>query len=113
MLVTAHVAAVSYVVRLLVTPSTLVGSLIWVPLTISLAVFLSWPIGQAVASAFDPGDARTERTCPNCGRRELRPLIRPGAGLFQPVTAYRCDASGIDFLADLPIEGDIRFLDEG
>jgi hypothetical protein len=138
MMVTAHVAGVAYVVRLLGTPSTLAGTLIWVPLTITLAVFLTWPIGRAVATAFEPGDAGRDRTCPRCGRRELRPLIRPGGGLFQPVNAHRCaacwstfrvdgdrqveepgrrdpepaDPTGIEFLSDPLAEGEIRFLEE-
>ena len=69
MLVTLHVAAVASVFRTLAAPSTLAGSLIWVPLTVSVAVFLSWPIGRAIAGAFDPGEP--PRTCsdtaPRCG----------------------------------------------
>jgi hypothetical protein len=139
MLVTLHVAVVAYVIRSLATPSTLMGSLIWVPVTISVAVFLSWPLGRAIALAFDPEERRVDRLCPRCGRLEVRPLIRPGAGLFQPVSAYRCaacwttmrddgeswvveegqlhppplDPTGIAFLSDPLGDDELRFLDEG
>ena len=138
MLVTLHVAVVAYVIRTLATPSTLIGSLIWVPATISVAVFLSWPLGRAIALAFDPGERRVDRLCPKCGRLEVRPLIRPGAGLFQTVSGYRCAAcwttmrdvgeswvveegqlepeplnsTGIAFLSDPLDENELRFLDE-
>ncbi len=137
MVVTVHVAAVAYVIRSLAFPSTLVGSLIWVPATVSVAVFVSWPIGRVIASAFDPGE-RPDATCPRCNRGDLRPLIRPGAGLFQPITSYRCalcrttfredggsrieepaspgvvtiDPSGIAYLSDPLEDGEIQFLDD-
>ena len=92
MIVTIHVAAVAYIFRSMSRPTTLAGSLFWIPLTISIAVFLSWPISRAIIRAFDPGDIIHDRICPRCGRPEIRPLIRHGAGLFQPVAAYRCAA---------------------
>jgi hypothetical protein len=139
MVVTLHVAAVAYVVGRLTRPATLLDSFVWVPVTIGVAVFLSWPIGRAIGAAFDPGDSSMARTCPQCGRRDVRPLVRAGAGLFQPVSGYRCaacgttfrqdggtrvetqappetgpaDPSGIEFLAEAVQEGEIRFLDEG
>jgi hypothetical protein len=138
MVVTIHVAAVACVIRSLATPSTLVGSLLWVPATISVAVFLSWPVGRAIVRAFDPGDVGFDRICPTCGRPEIRPLIRPGTGLFHPITGYRCaacrstlrregeawvvaleprdgqpiDPSGISYLSDPLGEDAIRFLDD-
>ena len=138
MVVTLHVAAVAYVIRGLTRPVTLFDSFVWVPVTIGVAVFLSWPIGRAIAAAFDPGDPSGGLTCPRCGRRDVRPLVRPGAGLFQPVTGYKCaacwttirqvggarpeaqapgnagpvDPSGIEFLDDTVEDGAIRFLDE-
>jgi DNA-directed RNA polymerase subunit RPC12/RpoP len=138
MVVTIHVAAVAYVFRSLARPSTLRDTMVWVPATIAVAVFLSWPIGRVISRAFDPGESGVDRTCPRCGRREIRPLIRPGAGLFQPVMGYRCaacwttfrgdavsgleaqpptetgpiDPSGIDFLSDPLGEDAIRFLDD-
>ena len=139
MVVTLHVAAVAYVIRRLTRPVTLLDSFVWVPVTIAVAVFLSWPIGRAIAAAFDPGDGSKDRACPRCGRRDVRPLVRAGAGLFQPASGYRCaacrttfrpsgpasleiqapreagpvDPSGIEFLDDTLGEGEIRFLDEG
>jgi len=138
MIVTIHVAAVAYMVRTLGRPSTLAGSLIWTPLTISVAVFLSWPVSRAITRAFDPGESGPDRICPRCGRSEIRPLIRPGTGLFQPVTGYRCascwsilrkegetwvvtttpdrsesiDPSGISFLSDPLGAHEIQFLDD-
>jgi hypothetical protein len=138
MVVTIHVAAVAYVIRSLIAPSSVAISLVWVPVTISVAVFLSWPLGRAITWAFDPGELPVDRTCPNCGRGEVRPLIRPGTGLFQPASGYRCvscwttfrhdggrydlqeprwegpvDPSGIAYLSDPAGEDEIRFLDEG
>jgi hypothetical protein len=139
MVVTLHVAAVAYVIGRFAHPATLMDSFVWLPVTIGVAVFLSWPIGRAIAAAFDPGDSSMDRTCPRCGRRDVRPLVRAGAGLFQPVSGYRCascwttfrqvegtrvetqaplgsspaDASGIEFVVEAAREGEIRFLDEG
>ena len=67
MVVTLHVAAVAYVIRGLTRPVTLFDSFVWVPVTIGVAVFLSWPIGRAIAAAFDPGDSSGGLTCPRCG----------------------------------------------
>ena len=138
MLVTLHVAAVAYVIRRFTRPVTTMDSVVWMPVTIGVAVFLSWPIGRAIAGAFDPADPSIDRTCPKCGRHDLRPLVRPGAGLFQPTTGFRCaacwttfrhvgglrveaqapppssnvDGSGIEFLSEAVSEAEIRFLDE-
>ena len=139
MIVTLHVAAVAYVIRLFTRPDTLLDSFVWVPVAIALAVFISWPMARAIGSAFDPGEAPMDRTCPRCGRREIRPLIRPGMGIFQPASGFRCaacwttfrqvegseveelarsatgpvDPSGIEFVSETLVEGEIRFLDEG
>jgi hypothetical protein len=138
MMVTIHVAAVSYVIKSLATPSTLTGTLIWVPATISVAVLVSWPIGRAIASAFDASEQGINPTCPSCKRGELRPLTRPDRDIFQPVTACRCalckttfrDEGGtwieeppspeaapanppeIAYLSDPLAEAEMRFLDE-
>ena len=139
MLVTLHVAVVAYILRAFTRPGGSTGSiLLWVPITIGLALFLSWPISRAIASAFDPVEMSIERRCPRCGRCELRPLIRPRGGLFQPVTNYRCaacwttfhqmgevkieehprlpnepiDSSGVQFLDESATEVEIKFLDE-
>jgi hypothetical protein len=138
MLVTLHVAVVAFVIRTVVAPATLASSLVWVPATISVAVFLSWPIGRAIARAFDPGELPLDRTCPKCGRGDIRPLLRASEGLFEPVSAFRCalcwttmrvvegswvvepgqpeaglaDPSGISFLSDPLSEDELRFLDE-
>ena len=137
MVVTIHVAVVAYVFRTLASPMTLQGSLVWIPLTVSVAFFLSWPIGQAVAMACESGERKVVRSCPRCGRVDVRPLVRPGGGIFQPATGFRCAAcrtifaevensaldqrastqthepelEGIWFLPDLTKES-IRFLDE-
>jgi DNA-directed RNA polymerase subunit RPC12/RpoP len=138
MIVTIHVAVVAYVVRVLIRPESLLDSIfVAVPVTLAVALFLSWPIGRIFALAFDPGDASAERRCPRCGRRDLRPLIRASGGIFQPVTGYRCagcwttfrrvgtqklvepplerdaevDPTGINFLDQGPSEGEVRFLD--
>jgi hypothetical protein len=114
-----------------------VGSLLLVPVTISVAVFLSWPIGRAIARAFEPGEG-IDPTCPRCNRGEIRPLIRPESGLSHAITGYRCavcratlrqdgeawvvadepsydlpvDLSGIAYLSDPLGEDDIRFLED-
>lgn len=139
MIATLHVAAVAYVIRTFLRPT---GSpalvFIWVPLTIAVAVFLSWPLARGLARAFDPGEQPNEPACPKCGRTSLRPLIRPGHGLFAEVSGYRCsncgstirrvnhaiveepaisndgpiDPAGIEFLSGEATEGEIQFLDE-
>jgi hypothetical protein len=142
MLATLHVAVAAYAVRTLVRPSQLGPSLaVWMPLTLGVALFLSWPIGRAIAAAFDPDRNREihRKRCPRCGRAELRPLVRTGRGIFEPIAGYRCaacwstlrrvedrlvaehrsssigpvDPSGIEFLGEPTKEGEIRFLDDG
>jgi hypothetical protein len=137
MVVTIHVAVVASIFRTLVSPATLQGSLVWIPLTVSISFFLSWPVGKAVASAFEPGERGVLRSCPRCGLGDVRPVVQPGEGIFQPATGYRCascrtifpgienpslnqrasprtselGSEGIWFLPDLAEES-IRFLDE-
>lgn len=136
MFLTVHVAVVAYVIRSVAMPKTLTGLLIWVPGVIFVAVFLSWPIGRMIASAFEPGNLAFDPTCPRCGR-EVRRLIRPGDGLAKQTTGFRCvscgatfredgsrtwemipieegpvDPSGIAFLSDPANEEEIRFLDD-
>jgi hypothetical protein len=140
MVATLYVAVVAYVIRALTRSASLVGSfVVWVPLTIVLALFLFWPIGRAIASAFEPREVTIDSACPKCGRREFRPLVREGAELFQPVASYRCavclttlrrvgssyveeraparngppDSSGIEFLDREASEGEIHFLEDG
>lgn len=68
MLVTLHVAVVAYVIRIFLRPSNSAAAFfVWAPLTIALAVFLSWPIARGVARAFDPGVGQGDPTCPTCG----------------------------------------------
>jgi DNA-directed RNA polymerase subunit RPC12/RpoP len=139
MIVTIHVAVVAYVIRVLIRPESLLDSIfVAVPVTMAVALFLSWPISRLFALAFDPQDGSAERRCPRCGRRELRPLLRTKGGIFQPVTGYRCvgcwttfrqvgtqrlvepalerdaevDPTGINFLDQEPSEVEVRFLDE-
>jgi len=141
MIVTIHVAVISYALRSFTKPDGPGGSVaVWVPLSILLALFLSMPMGRAVAAAFGPGDGSRGGRCPGCGRGELRPLLRSGAGLFAPVVGYRCAGckttyrpvgeaiieepapggpgaagpEGILFEPDPPGDDrEIRFLDEG
>lgn len=142
MLVTLHVAAVASVFRSLSRPSTLLSTFVlWVPLSIFLAVFLSWPLGRAISAAFRPAGELEGGQCRECGADSLRPLLRAGAGIFQPVAGYRClgcgttarpvdggivlerptaevagsGPPGIAFLIEAPRPGDregIRFLDD-
>ena len=98
MVVTLHVAVISYAVRSFLRPTSLAGSFaVWVPLSILAALFLSMPIGQAIGAAFHPEDGIFGRTCPRCDRGELRPLLRTGSGLFTPVSGYRCAVAGRRF----------------
>jgi DNA-directed RNA polymerase subunit RPC12/RpoP len=91
MVVTLHVAVISYAVRSLSRPTSLAGSFaVWVPISILLALFLSLPMGRAISAAFGPGQGDAHRRCPRCGFGELRPLLRARSGLFQPLTGYRC-----------------------
>ncbi len=128
MLVTLHVAVVAAAVRALAEPTSLVGSfLLWVPVSIVVAVFLSWPIGRAITSAFQPESGSVDRLCPGCGCLGLRPLVRPGGGLFAPVVGHRCAGCGTTYrrvdgetLAEVPLaesapagEPEIRFLAGG
>jgi hypothetical protein len=143
MVVTLHVAVISYAVRSFMRPTSLAGSFaVWVPLSILAALFLSMPIGNAITAAFHPEVGIFGRHCPRCSRGELRPLLRTGAGLFTPVTGYRCascrttfrqvgetiieepalerslrvEPEGIEFLAEPPEipadESEIRFLED-
>ena len=139
MVVTLHVAVVAYVIRTFLRPTSLVGSFfVWVPLTIAVAVFLSWPIARGLARAFDPGQSSGDSPCPRCGRRMLRPLVRPGRERFVIASDYRCagcettfrqvgegiveepassrdglvDPAGIAFLGEDATAGEIRFLDD-
>jgi hypothetical protein len=138
MMVTIHVAVVAYVIRVFLRPTNWFDSiLVAVPVSIVVALFLSWPISRLLASAFDPGDASADRRCPRCGRGELRPLLRNSGGIFQPVSGYRCagcwttyrqvgesnleeparqkdeavDSNGIEFLDRRASESEVRFLD--
>ena len=95
MVLTLHVAMVAAVFRAIGRPATLAGSLgVWVPLTISVAVYLSWPLGRAIVAAIRDDRASSSSRCLGCGHFELRPLLRPGRGLFQPVAGYRCAFCG-------------------
>jgi hypothetical protein len=90
MIVTLYVAVVAYGIRVLTRPISLAGSFgFWAPLAIVVALGLCWPLGQAISRAFDsePGFGRI---CPRCQGGTLRPLLRAGGGLFQPLTGYRC-----------------------
>lgn len=142
MLVTLHVAVISTVIRSIAGSTGRAGFLaLWVPVAIVLGSFLSWPIGRAIAGAFQPVEFPADGRCPRCGRTPVRPLIRPGAGLFPEEVGYRCarcmttfrvaeggfleepppadpareSAAGIDFLPEIspgPAEDpEIRFLD--
>jgi hypothetical protein len=98
MVVTLHVAVISYAVRSFLRPTSLAGSFaVWVPLTILAALFLSMPIVKAIAAAFHPEVGVFGRTCPRCMRGDLRPLLRAGSGLFTPVSGYRCAACRTTF----------------
>ena len=139
MIVTAHVAVVALVVRSFAGPKSLAEALAWVVVTIILAIGISWPVGLAVTSAFNPVDISFDRACKRCGRREIRPLIAAGKDLFHPATGYRCaacwtiyrvedsgepllldttaierpDSSGIAYLSDPLSDEEMRFFDEG
>jgi hypothetical protein len=139
MLVTLHVAAVATLIRYGIVASHREGSLVlWVPVSIVIATFISWPISRAILSEFKRDHTDFDRTCPLCRRDELRPLVRPGEGIFQPVSSYRCagcwttvqmvgdskviephvsrngavSSSGIRFLDESTTEAEIRFLDD-
>jgi hypothetical protein len=143
MVMTLHVAVISYAVRSFLRPTSLAGSFaVWVPLSILAALFLSMPIGHAIASAFLSDEGIDGRTCPRCSRGELRPLLRTGHEMFTPTSGFRCalcrttfrqvgddvieepaqdrsrpiEPEGIRFLTDPPAapadESEIRFLDE-
>jgi hypothetical protein len=126
MLVTLHVAAIASLLRYFQGSRLHDGSLlVWVPLTVAIATLISWPINRAFLAEFhDRGDSG--RICPRCRRDDLRPLIRPGDGIFQPAVGYRCagcrttirwlgESKTIEIPppADRPVSrSGIRFLDE-
>jgi DNA-directed RNA polymerase subunit RPC12/RpoP len=138
MLLTLHVAAVAALIRAIQPGRGDASLIIWVPITIAVATLIVWPISRMIFSRFDPDSDDPDRQCPRCRRFELRPLIRPGAGIFQAVSNYRCAAcwttvrlmgdsrivelprepainanpAGIEFLDETATEAEIRFLDE-
>jgi hypothetical protein len=139
MLVTLHVAAIATLIRYLNNSRGRDASLIvWVPITIAIATLVSWPISRVLAPSFGRGDRELDRTCPRCRRIELRPMIRPGEGIFALTPIYQCpacrvvvriegqskvvepprsinlraDPSGIEFLDEPATQAEIRFLDD-
>lgn len=139
MLVTLHVAVVAYVIRTFLRPTSPVASfIVWVPLTIAVAVFLSWPLARGLARAFEPDQGSGDPACPRCGPRAIRPLVRSDCGRFLIASDYRCagcgttfrqvgeavveepasskvglvDPTGIEFLGEDATVDEIRFLDD-
>jgi hypothetical protein len=138
MLLAIHVAVIASVFRFVTGPDRSQGSIVWVVVMMAAALFFSWPISRAIAGAFDPVEVPAHQICPKCRRADLRPLVRHGAGLFQPVSNYRCagcwttfrlvgeakivepapsrmepvDPAGIRFLDEVAEVGEIRFLDD-
>jgi hypothetical protein len=99
---------------------------------------VTWPIGRLIFASFDSRGDDFDRTCPLCRLGELRPLVKAGEGIFEPVSSYRCAAcraiiriegdskviepyvpkeaaaisSGIRFLDEATTSSEIRFLDD-
>ncbi len=140
MVVTGHVAVVSCVLRAYFRPTDPATSIaVGVPLSIGLAVFLSWPIGRAITAALRPGPGLDGGPCPGCGDVALRPLSRTRGRLPPVVAGLRCgscmttfrtvdgeviaerppgeaEPAGIVFLGEagpeLELESGVRFLDD-
>jgi hypothetical protein len=137
MLATLQVAAVASLLRYFERPTqTSEWPLLWV--AISLLSLISWPISRGIFTGTQRRSDEDERKCPVCRRVELRPLVKPGAGIFQDVSSFRCRAcwttirlvegslllepfrsaerqpvpEGIRFLDEPEAEGEIRFLDD-
>ncbi len=138
MMITLHVAAIAALIRYLNGSRGREMSLVvWVPVTIASAALVSWPMSRLFFQELGDGQGG-DRACPRCRRNELRPIVRPGEGIFQVVTTYRCaccgtkvrmvgdskviepeasmiaptHAWGIRFLDEPATVEEIRFLDE-
>ena len=100
LIVTIHAAVIAAVVRRFFDVDDSPCLLIGFSALIGVGGLVLWLTVRSLALAWNSEAVPDTKLCPRCCRPELRPIVRPGSGLFHPAIGSRCAACWTTFCGD-------------